>query len=398
MKIKCSYCNTLVDTEVQTHCSHCGASVADNNEYQKHVKEKAERDAKMKDLLYEEQQLNIERKEIENEKARRQLNKPKTQPTQKKKTNPVVVSIIIFMSIFWIAVIFGGIRDLSNSGALDALQPTEPYVEPHHDAKIGEVVSTKNYQLVLDQWGYFEPSNGTSDGWKYIKFHFTYTNTTDSKIYNEEKVTCYDSNGKECSKLSTSYLSDDDVSKILQKQWVMPSRSYSGWSYFAIPESATECAIAYGENIEIKVDLDENGEFFDKDTAIVYYVGEFGETIVTKKHEVVVDDFGYYQPEMTFGSGLKYIKLHVVYKNISKSNTEVSARAYCYDENGAEYTSKSMWVSGNDEAERIQNQKILPGKSYSGWYYFDIPQDVEEITIMLFKNLEIHVNLKEVEQ
>ena len=177
----------------------------------------------------------------------------------------------------------------------------------------------------------------------------------------------------------------------------MPGKSYSGWIYFCLPDGETKAMLTYGDHIEITIDLDENGEFFDKDTAPGYYKGNFGETIQTKKLEIVFDKWGAYTPTMVIGSGEKFIKFHVTFTNISNSDVDVGARIYCYDANGAEYGSNSIWLTDEDEAQRIDGQEIAPGKSYSGWYYFEIPESVNELTIMPFTNVEISIDLTEVE-
>lgn len=394
MQIKCSFCGALVDPAKTLECPNCGAQIGENKQYQQYQEDKQNFYSEMRQLELEEKQGRIEKQKLENEQLRRSAKQRKTSANSVKMVKIIAAIIIAPFALF---VLFGlGIVliAVNSPDIIDPAETTEPYVEPYHEAVAGEIVQTRDYQLVLDKWGYYTPkSYSIKDGEKYIKFHFTYTNTSEREIYDKESVHCYDSTGKDC---DSPGITDEDYASKLKSQSVMPGRSYSGWLYYSLPESETEVTVTYGESIEIKVSLNETDAFFDQDTATIYYEGKFGEVLQTKKLEILFDSWGYYKPEITVGGGEKFIKLHVVYKNIGTKDIDVYDYIPCYDSNGAEYHSTTVFLTDNDKSQAIKDQEVVPGKSYSGWYYFEIPEHVEELTLMPYTNVEIHVDLTEV--
>lgn len=391
MKITCNYCGELVDINKYSSCPNCGASMADNDEYQQHVKKADELKERNRQLEYQKQQAEIQKRTLENERIRNQINTEKQSAKFTKNAKlgcliPIIITVVLLclglaMSIFT----DGKIND-------DSIPTTEPYVEPYHEVIAGETVQTRDYNVILDKWGYYKPNSyAIRDGEKYIKFHFTYTNTSEEKIYDNEQIYCYDSNGKSCR--SQNSISDEDRLAGFKSQTVMPGKSYSGWIYFCIPEAATEVAIMYGERIEIKVLLNEDGELFDPGPIIQQYKANLGETFTTTVTEIVFDTWEYYEPTMAVGSGEKFIKIHATFTNIGTKTIDVYDRIPCYDANGAEYKSTTMFLQDSDKAQAIKSQEIDVNKSYSGWYYFEIPNTITEITIKPYSNVEIYVNL-----
>jgi hypothetical protein len=403
MQIKCHYCGASVDAAKQSACPNCGASLSDNEQYQEYHAEKQKFYNDYKQLLLKDKEARIKKQQLENEKAK---TAPKTVVrnhyyetnasfAKKKAKIGCLVPIITFATLFVIGII--GSVFSEDHAIYDPVETVDTYVEPHHNAVAGEIIQTRDYQVVLDKWGYYTPEHyAINDGEKYIKFHFTYTNTSKQQIFDDEQIFCYDSNGRQCD--SQYGISDEDKTAKMSSQWIYPGKSYSGWVYFCLPESETRVTLTYGDNIEISIVLNEEEDLFDKETATVYYKGNFNEIITTKKLDIIIDDWGYYTPEMILCSGKKFIKLHVTYTNISTKNFEIDGNAYCYDANGAEYGSTSMFLLDEDKAQMIKNQDIETNKSYSGWYYFEIPESINELTVKLFKNVEVHVNLAEVDE
>jgi hypothetical protein len=409
MEIKCTYCGASIDASEHNVCPNCGAQLSDNEMYQEYHEEKKKFYDDYKKLMLQDKQTRIEQQKLDMQSQQAEIERQRLENAEKRRTPDhcalasknndrkgkskaalwAIVISILFCAIF-VAPIINEISEQNDFGT----NATEPYVEPHHDAVAGEVIQTRDYQVILDKWGYYIPTSyAIKDGEKYIKFRFSITNTSSEKIYDDEKIFCYDSNGKACDPQSS--ISDDDRQSRLNSQWIMPNKSYSGWVYYCIPEDETTLILTYGDSIEIQVDLDENNEIFDISTKPKYYKANFGEIIETSTLSIVLDDWTYYTPEMVLSSGEKFIKFHVVYSNHGTKDFQVSQYAWCYDSNGAEYNSTWMWVPDSEEGERIKDQSIAPGKSYSGWYYFELPENVNDLSIMLFSNVEININLLE---
>lgn len=51
MKIKCEYCDSIIDMETDKKCSNCNASYASNKEYKEYVKKLKEEQAKMEEFV-----------------------------------------------------------------------------------------------------------------------------------------------------------------------------------------------------------------------------------------------------------------------------------------------------------------------------------------------------------
>lgn len=51
MKIKCEYCDSIIDMETDKKCPNCHASYASNKEYKEYVKKLKEEQAKMEEFV-----------------------------------------------------------------------------------------------------------------------------------------------------------------------------------------------------------------------------------------------------------------------------------------------------------------------------------------------------------
>lgn len=51
MKIKCEYCDSIIDMETDKKCPNCNASYASNKEYKEYVKKLKEEQAKMEEFV-----------------------------------------------------------------------------------------------------------------------------------------------------------------------------------------------------------------------------------------------------------------------------------------------------------------------------------------------------------
>lgn len=254
MKIFCKFCGASIDTNVHSVCPNCGASLIDDKQVQDYQNYK-------NNIEYEEEQIRIQKQREDLEQERLQTERLQSRVRAEKSANnvaratrigcliPVIIGVLAIISVIVLTI-------LGSSGfTLDTTEPTETvYVEPHHEAKFNEIVTTKEFTVVLDEWDYYTPNSyAIRDGEKYIKFHFTYTNITDHEIYDDNQIHCYDEDGRACDKCYS--LSNEDKNEELRMQTVMQGKSCSGWVYYVIPENVQNVTVTYGENVEFLVDL-----------------------------------------------------------------------------------------------------------------------------------------------
>lgn len=247
VKIICQFCGANVNVSEDHLCPNCGASLADNEQLQNLRKMAAERNA-----------LNLEHEKLRKERIKNQVESEKQVAKARNGFYKFITGIRIAGLLF--LVFFLGSAFLSAFGVFDSndsndsyLEETE-YVEPFHAAQFGETVVARDYTIALTDWDYYTPNSyAIHDDEIYVKFYFTYTNTTNEKVYDDTDIYCYLENGKECDNQWS--ISDSDRQAKFDSQTVMPGKSYSGWIYFTIPKGETRLTVMYGESVEFSVDL-----------------------------------------------------------------------------------------------------------------------------------------------
>lgn len=400
MKLRCVYCNTLVDIEEELNCPNCGASIGEHEHYDFFMSKKRELDKQKQDADYERKKQQLDSLSWRNEIDKNSLDP--NQPAKKKesfwdlrKTNPkqfyflLKVLIVAMIPIFVFVVGIFGIPIAIMMGEENRNnQQTEVYVEPHHNAVDGEVVSTRYYDVSIDQIGYFTPKN-TSAYEKYVKFHFVFTNTSEAHIPIKDIIKCYDSNGKEMK--ADPWLSDEDKDKKLrQGAYLEPGETRKGWAYFAITEDSTNCEIMFGEKIGIKVSLSEESNLFDRGTIEGLHVHSIGDYC---NCDLDVRKWSYYVPKMP-DSEKKNVKFYIWYTNSKEQDINLFDNMYCLDSERNKYYPITDGLSQVDQEEMVENEVPSDDKYSCGWCYFSVPKSVQKL-ILVLENIEISVDLNE---
>lgn len=206
---------------------------------------------KIQQLDYEKRQLDLEQYK-EKEKAEK-VKKKLITVGRMLYFSPLVV-FFAFITIVLVGTLFSGVFDKKDSYESTPPATETVYVEPFHFAICGEDVSTRDYTVCLEKWDYFTPhKHMTNDNAKYIKLHFKYTNTSEQKIYNNNKIHCYDRGREECDRYI--YISDEDRAAEFSSQTVMPGKSHSGWLYFEVPQETEMLFITFGDSVEFSVNI-----------------------------------------------------------------------------------------------------------------------------------------------
>lgn len=248
MKIHCSYCEALIDTDKHSICPVCGAEIN-----QKELQDNLKQEQKKKELELDEKEADIVRRQLENKRIEQRLKREKKNESATRILRiGCMIPILLVVGIFCLMLILSAKNVINNE---TETEPTETiYIEPYHEAKFEEVVHTKNYDVVLDEWKYFEPlSYAKQSGMKYLAVHFTITNISEQEILSDEPIYCYDENGKQCQKVVSLF--DEDKSLKLEKQWIQSGKMLKGWYYFEVPENMNYFEIMYGDKIEVELIL-----------------------------------------------------------------------------------------------------------------------------------------------
>ena len=263
MKIQCSFCGSTLDPSKHSECPYCGAKIGNNEAYQEYESKKQQFYDDMRDLHKQEAQERIEKQQIENERKRIENERLQKDVRRQRKFKPILK--LIKLLVIWPAVIFSLLcviiliaainspSDADKSNIESTVETTE-YVPQYHNVVINETVTFPEWTLVLDECDYYTPASyAIQKGYKYVKFRFSITNTSDKRIARTADIWCYDQNGKSCGEQYS--LSTEDKDSRIQDQYIQPGKMYSAWAYFIIPESETKLTVQYGDYIEISIDL-----------------------------------------------------------------------------------------------------------------------------------------------
>jgi hypothetical protein len=274
MKIQCSFCGSTLDPSKHSECPYCGAKIGNNEAYQEYESKKQQFYDDMRELHKQEAQERIEKQQIENERKKIENERLQKDVRRQRKFKPILK--LIKLVIIWPAVIFCllcvailiiAINSPDTDNSTETTVSTE-FVPEHHSIMVGEIVSFPDWDFVLEECREYTPASyAIREGYKYVKFKFSITNTSDEKLPRTSNIWCYDSNGKSC---DIQYsLSAEDKSQRIQNQYIQPEKTYSAWEYFIIPEGETQILVQYGDYIEISIDLEKDLDAKSEDTVII---------------------------------------------------------------------------------------------------------------------------------
>jgi len=118
------------------------------------------------------------------------------------------------------------------------------------EGNFNEPVSTSTFSVTCDGYEEFERYSEPTNGYKYVRFHFTVENISDKELYDEEKIRAL-VNGVQCERASFS------DKKQLPEAYIIPGGKIDGYIGFEIPENAKKIDIKYGDYITIHVDMNK---------------------------------------------------------------------------------------------------------------------------------------------
>lgn len=247
MQIICEFCGAAVNIQEDDICPNCGASYADNVQYQERKK-----------LELEKEKLEIKKKKTTYEKRQAAA---KRQAEEKRKQKTVATWMITIIALFFLAPMIVGFfigmyegitgenifQDETNIEYEDV-----EILEPSYQANQGnfdEFVYNGVYSVSIDKIQecnreYYTPKKG----YMFVEVHFVITNSSNEECQVWERNVncivngfvqerCWDSNYHE---ITSDYIS--------------PGLSVDGWEIFEIPINAQTIEIKYGDYITINID------------------------------------------------------------------------------------------------------------------------------------------------
>lgn len=254
MKIFCKHCSASINIDKDTTCPNCGAALYMDEEVREYHSKKNRMEFERDKLDLQNQQLEYEEKQIRLERTKENVKHEKKLRKVSNTISNLYIGFFIFIAVAAISAFIVVPMLKSGNNAMFDNNATTEYIEPFHSAQLGETVTTRDYSVCLSEYDYFEPNKHMmQEGNKYLKFYFTYTNTSNEKVYSNEEILCYDDTGKEYD--DYIWLNDEDENVRLDAQNVMPNKSYSGWWYFELPETVNKVTITFGDSVEFNVTI-----------------------------------------------------------------------------------------------------------------------------------------------
>ena len=256
MKIRCDFCEHLIDTNKDSVCPNCGASFGGDKE----VKKELDRIDKDKDLDIEERKVDIDSKRVRNEKERALMENRKTGYNAVKwflilLVGPPAVFAIFLFIIIVIGVVMGlkeeGIIDSSsNSAYITEIEETIIEDKPikvgfNEEAVLSEYSVTIAKAEEIDGYPY-DPN----EGYMFVDFYFIIANLTDEEIYDDESIRG-SVNGI---KLKGFYKAKN---KRLEDGNIPVDMKIDGWVCYEVPLDAENITIKYGDYITIEIPMDK---------------------------------------------------------------------------------------------------------------------------------------------
>ena len=239
MKVICEYCKNTFDSEKNNQCPTCGADISNNEMIKENIKIENERDR----IVLEQQKTDaIRNKEILESQRRG------TQFVRILKIGCLIPFILMIILI--VISISMAIKEIVTLGQDDTenIDTENKIQEVMTQGNLNEPVSTSTYSVTCNGYEEFEKYSKPTNGYKYMRFHFTIENISDETIYSDEALMLL-VNGVQCERARFS-----DVKK-LKEAYIIPGAKIDGYIGFEVPENASNVEIKYGEYITIYVDI-----------------------------------------------------------------------------------------------------------------------------------------------
>ena len=246
MQITCEFCGASVNIKEDDMCPNCGASYADNVDYQERKRIELE-----KEKLEIEKRKNTYKKRQET--ARKKANAKRKQ--RRLSTWICVLCLIFFMVPVLVGIVIGLYEGFTGNDIWNEdYNYNDIVIENEPEFVLGtgtynETISNNVYTVKIDSIKecnreYYTPSNG----YMFVEVHFVLTNihTEEYQVW-EEKVDCI-ANGfvqQRCWDTERHQISTD---------FIRPGLSIDGWEVFEIPIDTQVVEIQYGDYIKIVVD------------------------------------------------------------------------------------------------------------------------------------------------
>lgn len=232
MKIICEYCKNTIDTDKYSQCPNCMASYADNKEFKERIAS-----------LKEKEKIELERKQIQNETAKRLLNHTNTIFKSQKYIFIFIIIIFSISMITGILIFSKGFKPSKTSSNNIKITEQESRVN------LDEFGETSKYRVKVDKtmdlkklYDVFTPSEGK----KYKVFHLLVENKLDKTLYLDEKINCIvDDIAQKETYYFTKYPS--------LPSYVDKDLKVEGYVIFEVPKDAKEYDLKYGDYITIHI-------------------------------------------------------------------------------------------------------------------------------------------------
>lgn len=232
MKFFCEYCGSVINTEEDDKCPHCGAAYSKNKTY-----------IKLEEERNKERQLNKEYKHkiIGG-----------TMKALKFSWLIFLAPVFIFIAILIIAIVLTHNTDndidsnLNNFNSI--IDKSEETKEEQKKVTVnfnefGEIddykVKVIKYEVVEDKF------NNLEEGYELVKFHLVVENTSGDKLTKED-VNCIVDGVAQNNDFTSGY---SDLPMFIQKDLTV-----KGTSTFEVPKNATSYDIKYGDYITIHIE------------------------------------------------------------------------------------------------------------------------------------------------
>jgi hypothetical protein len=254
MQIICEFCGVAVNVKEDDCCPNCGASYADNQDYQERKRLELENEklrAQKEKAAFNRKQYNSRKKA---EKARQ---------AQIAKIWMITVFSLVFLLPFLIAFIIGMVEGLTDIDIIPDSEETiksetEDLYSPELDTEPTFISASGNFQEKISNGVYsvrvteikeidrypFQPT----DGYMYIAIHFILTNDyhSDFQMW-EEHVDC----------IIDGFVQErswDSTLKDISSDYIAPGLSINGWEIYEVPKDIKTIQIKYGSYITINID------------------------------------------------------------------------------------------------------------------------------------------------
>lgn len=239
MKIICEYCKNTIDTDKERKCPNCMASYADNKEFKERI-----------NALKEEERLELERKKIQNETAKRVLETTKNITSIQKYV--ILIPIIFFLLIF-LGIIISTVKNQREYRKIYTTKITTitPMVaEKKVTVALNEYAETSKYKVKVDKISNLDKLYGVlspSEGKKFKVFHLIVENKAESTLILNDKINC---------------IVDDFMQKETYYYSKYPALPYridallkaEGYVIFEVPKNAKKYDIKYGNLVTIHIE------------------------------------------------------------------------------------------------------------------------------------------------